>query len=418
MKFQSARKGLESNEKERGQVLVLFALMLVVLIGFVSLAIDVALFMHEQQNLQNVVDSSALAAAQELPDNGPSAVTIAQQYADANDSNIVGSDLSVTFRCIVGDRNNDNVPDPTDIPAVCQPGAGASWNCAGTSCVAMCVFTGANKCNTVVVGADKDVPFFFGPALSSLGGDTCFFDECNTGSIRAAACRGACGLPPSSPLDAVIVLDRTGSMSATELANAKTGAKAALGVFNPELQNIGLGVLGPSNPANECNSLDGGTWLPVPMDDNYQNADGTLNTSSEIVSRINCFTTSSVGTNLGDPTKAAKDHLVADGRVDVTHGIIFMTDGQANAWTATNTGLKGCSANAAVTSGSGDNNGYETIPRQRLRQRWWQRHRRQHRHRHLHELHQQPERPAQLLQLWNRLPRPDRRSASKSASTA
>ena len=151
-------------------------------------------------------------------------------------------------------------------------------------------------------------------------------------------------------------------MSATELTNAKNGAKAALGVFNPELQNIGLGVLGPSNPANECNSIDGGNWLPVPMDDNYQNADGTLNTSSEIVQRINCFTSSSVGTNLGDPTKAAKDHLVAAGRVDVTHGIIFMTDGQANAWTATNTGLKGCGANAAVTSGSGDNNGYQTTP--------------------------------------------------------
>lgn len=353
---------IEPKKKERGQVLVLFVLMLTVLIGFVSLAIDVGLFMHEQQNLQNVVDASALAAAQELPDNGAAAETIAQQYALANDTSVGAADLDVTFRCMVGDRNEDGAPDPGDIPAVCDPGGGASWSCSGETCVASCTYVGSNSCNVIVVGASKNVPFFFGPALSVIGGDVCFVNECSTGDIRAAACRGACGLPPSEPLDAVITLDRTGSMSATELANAKNGANAALTVFNREVQYVGLAVLGPSDPANECNSIAGGNWLPVPMGNDYQNADGSLNSSSEIVSRINCLNTSAVGTNLGDPAKASKDHLNSAGRVDVTHGMIFMTDGEANAWTATNTGLLACGANVAVSSSSGDNNGFQTTP--------------------------------------------------------
>ena len=103
------------------------------------------------------------------------------------------------------------------------------------------------------------------------------------------------------------------------------------------------------------------------MSSNYQNANGSLNTSSLIVKTINCLNTSSVGTNLGDPMKAAKDYLVANGRPGVKKGIILMTDGAANepavvAAASGNTGLQDCGDNAAVTSGSGDNNGYETSP--------------------------------------------------------
>ena len=49
------------------------------------------------------------------------------------------------------------------------------------------------------------------------------------------------------------------------------------------------------------------------------------------MSTINCLTTSSVGTDLGDPMKAATDELQANGRPGVKWGIILLTDGAANA---------------------------------------------------------------------------------------
>ena len=56
------RKGLG----ERGQSLVMFALALTVLLGFVAITVDVGLAFLEKRHLQNAVDAAALAAAQDL----------------------------------------------------------------------------------------------------------------------------------------------------------------------------------------------------------------------------------------------------------------------------------------------------------------------------------------------------------------
>ncbi len=370
MRYVGSGGGSETG-RETGQVLIMFALMLAVLIGFVSLALDVGMFLHERQNVQAIVDSAALAAAQDLPDDGPSAQTNAMKYALANDSGLSPVDISITFRCIVGDRNGDGLPDASDIPAVCNPGPGASFICKGTTCVSQCGFSQpSNKCNTIVVGGVKNVPFYFAPVLSVMGGPTkCFFTDCPTGTIRAAACRGACGGPPTAPLDVVEVIDRTRSMSSTDLANAKAGADSVLQLFDPDKQSVGLATLPQSLPADDCNSVNAndapGNWLITNLSSNYKNPNGSLNGASEIVSNINCLQlAASFGsqTNLGSPMKAAKDHLIAAGRTGVKWGIIFMTDGEANIMPVSNSGYLNCGANAAVASSSGDNNGFETTP--------------------------------------------------------
>jgi hypothetical protein len=358
---------------------------LFVVIGFTSLAIDIGIFLHERQNVQNAVDAAALAGAQELPDNGATAQSIAEQWAESNDPDITSSQLSTSFRCIIGDRNLDGQPDLSDVPVVCDPGAGAQWTCTGNICWSHCNFSNANnKCNTIVLGADKDVPFYFAPVLSGLNGPTeCFFDECNTGSIRAAACKGACGGPPSAPLDVVIVIDRTWSLCTDtsipcdsahqqNLDAIKDGARTVLQLYNPSLQHVGLAVLPKSVPANDCQSVTSntasGNWMITNLSSNY-NTNGVLNSGSEIVSNVNCLQMATLyppspytQTNLGDPLTAAKNHLQSSGRANVKDAIIFLTDGAANepqfTGTAGNTGNRNCSANAAVNP-SGDNNGFE-----------------------------------------------------------
>lgn len=363
----SRRRGSEPG-RESGQVLILFTLMLAVLVGFVSLTIDIGMFLHERQNMQNMVDAAALAGAQNLPDDGAGALAAAQQFATNNDSGFSPAAVDITFRCIVGDRNSDGLPDSSDIPAVCDPGS-SPFNCNNGVCVAQCSFTGPSiKCNTIVVGGNKDVPFFFAPVLSVFGGSDCL-NDCPTGSIRAAACKGACGGPPTVPLDLIEVIDRTRSMSSTDLTNAKSGANTVLQLYDPDKQHVGLAVLPQSDLTNDCISVTGndqpGNWVITGLSNDYQNADGSLNSASEIVSNINCLNLAfsfGLQTNLGSPMKAAKEELIATGRPEVKQGIIFMTDGEANIMPVNTTGYLGCGANAAVTSGSGDNNGYQTTP--------------------------------------------------------
>ena len=53
---------------ERGQVAMIAAGLLPVLLGMTGLAVDVGSYMSERRQLQNAADSIALAGAQELPD--------------------------------------------------------------------------------------------------------------------------------------------------------------------------------------------------------------------------------------------------------------------------------------------------------------------------------------------------------------
>lgn len=78
---------------ERGQMILMFALMIPALAGMTGMAIDVGSYASDRRDLQNAADSIALAAAQELP-NESAAVAAGQAWATKN--NIEISDLSVT----------------------------------------------------------------------------------------------------------------------------------------------------------------------------------------------------------------------------------------------------------------------------------------------------------------------------------
>jgi hypothetical protein len=338
--------------RENGQIVILAAFFLVIGLSFAAIVIDVGRFMHGRQLVQNAVDAAALAAAQELPDHGSTAQTIANQYLDGNDPGLDPAQKSITFRCIVGDRDHNGLPDATDIPAVCNPGAGAHFTCHTGSwiCVSPCnVSTPGNKCNTVVVGATKDVPFFIAPIFGMF--------QASTGNVRAAACRGACGGPPTIPLDLVIILDRTYSMSTQDIDKARAAAKSVLTLFDPSRQHVALGVLPQSKTSNRYQSVDNvnmndpgvGNWVPVGLSADYQNPDKTLKTSSLLVDTItnlqrapnpmnlkpdaDCSSGGSDWcrqTDLADTVSKAAAYLVANGRPDVKKGIILLTDGEAN----------------------------------------------------------------------------------------
>src|SRR5262245_11313680 len=138
-------------DRQEGQILVLFTLVLVVLMGLAALVIDVGVLRRANQELWNALGSGALAGAPELPANGSPAEAAAPRFATTNCPNIDPATIDVSFRCIVGDRNGDNLPDAGDIPAVCDPGVGATntWRCANGICAAICdPSASGTSCNT------------------------------------------------------------------------------------------------------------------------------------------------------------------------------------------------------------------------------------------------------------------------------
>jgi Flp pilus assembly protein TadG len=295
--------------QEFGQGLVLGTLAMIVILGFTALVLDVGLFLHEKRELQKAVDAAALAAAQELPDSWTEADANAHEWLQKNDVDIAdGDSVDISFTCT------------SEFEIACDPAA--------------------DRWDTIVVHAERDVPLNFAPLLG--------LDNI-TVEATAAGCQGLCGASPFRALDVMLVLDRTGSMSDGDMTNAKNAAKAILGVFSEEWQRVGLAALGPAEDTDDCKAEQHNCWWffcwdprpPYPnepdsrwvtthLSEDYQNPDGSPDESSSLVANISCLKTSQTGTDLGDPIWAAAEELQANGREGEHWGIIFLSDGAAN----------------------------------------------------------------------------------------
>jgi hypothetical protein len=85
---------------QRGVVLVLVALLLVVLIGFVSLAVDVGYLLVKRNELQNAADAAALAGAALLPDSiaaGNRAIELAEANMSVEENGNVLAEEDISF---------------------------------------------------------------------------------------------------------------------------------------------------------------------------------------------------------------------------------------------------------------------------------------------------------------------------------
>ena len=256
------------------------------------------------------------------------------------------SGLTITYQCVVGDHDGNGAPDPGEVPFVCGPtGSWSSgWSAKGVGrLIHDCNPFAGEKCNTIRLSTSNSIPYYFAPVIGINTG--------STGAVNAASCKGACGAA-SSPLDVVLVLDRTGSMTDADVANVKNAALSILGFYNSQQQWVGLVALPYGQNSNKCNVNNPQTypgtnyvdWQVVPLSTDFTRPDGTLNTASAIVQKVNCLVrsptvtvtvngttqTNAGHTNLGDPLDAARAMLAAQGRPTVPDVIIFETDGQAN----------------------------------------------------------------------------------------
>jgi len=83
-------------KETKGQVAVITAILIVVLVGMAAYAIDVGSLYQEKRHLQTVADAAALAGAQELPERTDLAVQVAIDYAASHGVEITADDISIT----------------------------------------------------------------------------------------------------------------------------------------------------------------------------------------------------------------------------------------------------------------------------------------------------------------------------------
>lgn len=293
-----SRKRVFSNES--GQSLVIVVVTMVALIGMVGLVVDVGYVYRTQRALQTSADAAALAGAQLLPDP-----VAAQQVAQTYGASPTGANQIRSV--LVNEQIN-------------------------TNCVA--TIPGCSPVNAVSVTEDATVPTIFAKVLG-------------VASFHVHAHATACSPCGSKPVDIVLVLDRTGSMcqdsagkadpACTDLNNAKAGIRTFLGFFDPTIAHIGLAVLPPAaSPGAKCsvptsNDYNSGsaTYLVTPLSNDYRNVNGTLNSSSALVSTINCVQGGGT-TSYASAIDAAQRELATNGRAGVPKIIVFFTDGAAN----------------------------------------------------------------------------------------
>jgi hypothetical protein len=314
-----------SRTRERGATAIVIALTLTILMGAAALSFDTANLALQRQTLRNITDAAAQAGASYLPGDPAGAVTAALDYAHKSDLSYTPT---VTLWCMVASTGATKQVAPGSIsPWNCNPGGSGYLNgvggvvCDTFFCAIPCPATAT--CNTVRVAGQKNVPFYFAPAIGINSG--------STGAVSSVSCRGACGTAQPNAMDIAFVADRTTSLSASVFANMKSGISGTLSSMTPEYQFVTLGTIHKSTSNSGCDTYlaanssntpaDGadrvGSWMPLQFSSDYLTGNLTspsrsLNASSTLVKNVTCMNQASQpwGTHLAAPLKAAARMLL------------------------------------------------------------------------------------------------------------
>ena len=173
-----------------GQVVPLVALVITFLVGAIALGTDLAVHYYNWVQLQKAADSGVLAGANSLPDNPTAAVTVAQQYAEANgvtaaeitSTTVAGDDLSISmqvqrtvpyyFAKVLGLTNGTISVSAAAAPQPPTTTVGApseSSVTSGSYTPAACVNTG--DCQLIPIGLGNNVVYTDGEQLQLNQGE-------------------------------------------------------------------------------------------------------------------------------------------------------------------------------------------------------------------------------------------------------
>ena len=244
-------------DRERGQILVLFTIVLVVILAFTAIVVDLGMLRNNRQTLANAVDAGALAGGTLMPVDGPGEVgAVTAIIDDTVQGTYPGvsrpANYSIEYKCLIGTgAGNTGIFDQPDIaafipldcdptPSLGHPPLVGDFEGAGKTRTVDCFPDRGDMCNVVVVAGNVTTGYTFARVVG--------VNEGNTGVVQSAACKGYCGILPDTPFDVVIVLDDSSSMGQNRSAGqtrtywAKRAANQLLDSLQTArgLQRVGL----------------------------------------------------------------------------------------------------------------------------------------------------------------------------------
>jgi uncharacterized protein YegL len=250
---------------QRGAILVIFALALVVLIGFAALGIEVGQWYITQAELSKAVDAAALSGAANISNPYVSVTALAQDFGMAN------------FQ-----------PGYLDTPGT------------GTGTVAFTATTSPGGILTVT-GQTNAVAL-----LASIFG------------IKYVAVSSG-GVAQKNNVQIMLVLDRSGSMSGTPIADLKNAATAFIGYYQDTQDVDQIGLVSFATGVTVNYPLNTYFYTPILNALNAMNATGATNTEDALAQ---------AGANFADQTQVPPANRIQQ-------YIVFFTDGHPTAFRGT-----------------------------------------------------------------------------------
>ena len=333
----------------RGSVAVMLAGGLVLFVGLGAFVVDIGYLYHVRRVMQTSADMAALAGAQDINSgSGGQAISTAVSYSGVSGNRNASPGLNITMA--------------SGYPAL------RCFSSTGISC------SGPDAANGIIVKQQSQVPTFFAKIFGNSTIDV---------SVTSIAGKGG----TVKPADVMVVLDTTASMNsvdpscsiagATRLDCAFAGFRTLLSGFSPTQNRVGLmvfpglmstgaaaeeydcssttpampGSIAPYNASSNPPSTTPPVYLVVPLSNDYQNANGSLNSNSNLVkaargggSGCSAGVTAQggVGTYFADAITAAKNYLATNARPGVQPIIILLSDGDANNATSAPGGQNAC----------------------------------------------------------------------------
>jgi hypothetical protein len=228
--FFSVRTAIVS---ERGQTLVITALMMAVVLGMGGLVVDIGNAYVSYRELQASTDAAALAAASQLP------------ITSANEASNTVTSTGTLYSAVSGNKNaylNLNSPiATTGASIIVHPG------CVNVTGMAQC--TSTLLANAVQVQQKVTIPTMFIRVLSFLGIKSA--RSLTLSATSTAQMRGA----QRGPYDVAIVMDTTASMASTDGGSNCTGTKVQCA---EEGAQILLSEFSPCLPGSTCGTATNG----------------------------------------------------------------------------------------------------------------------------------------------------------------
>lgn len=215
-------------EAERGQILVLFAIVLTVILAFAALVLDLGLLRNNRQSLANAMDAGAQVGGSMMPVDGsatrpvgdPSPADVDAKVNAAVQATFAGlqnpGNYTISYKCLIGIKAGDaGAFDSADIdafvPLDCDPTTSlgrdlrvGDFTGAGPTRSVACDPHRGDRCNVIIVAGNVNTEYSFARVVG--------VDRGNTGAVTSAACRGLCGELPNDDFDVVLVIDDSSSM--------------------------------------------------------------------------------------------------------------------------------------------------------------------------------------------------------------